>query len=73
MVTFHFSMALSAAKCKQFYSGQVQYVVVTDDYGKTIQLPISRFRPFMTTNGLRGRFRLLLDNNHKFVALEKIG
>ena len=66
-------MALSAAKCKQFYAGQIQYVVVTDDYGKTIQLPLSRFRPFMTTNGLRGRFQLLLGENNKFIDLQQVG
>ena len=66
-------MVLSAAKCKQFYAGKIQYVVVTDDYGKTIQLPLSRFRPFMTTTGLRGRFCLLLGDNNKFVELQQVG
>lgn len=66
-------MALSAAKCKQFYAGKVQYVVVTEDDGRTIQLPLSRFRPFMTTTGLRGRFRLLLGENNRFVDLQQVG
>ena len=72
MVIYHFSMSLSAAKCKLFYAGKVKSVVVTADNGETIQLPCARFRPFMTTTGVRGRFRLRLDNQHRFVDLEKI-
>ena len=72
MTTYYFSMALSAEKCKRYYAGEVFYVVVTEDGGKTIQLPVSRFRPFMALHGLRGRFRLILDSGNKFVRLEKL-
>lgn len=65
-------MALSERKCKGYYAGEIKYVVVTDDNGKTIQLPMSRFRPFMTRYGLRGRFRLLVDNDNKFIDLQQI-
>lgn len=62
---------MSANKCKQIYQGTIRYLIVTSDNGETVQLPASRFRPFVTTGGISGRFRLLLDDNHKFVALEK--
>jgi hypothetical protein len=71
MLVYNFSMRLSAAKCKQYYQGHFRNLVVTCDNGQTVQLPADRFRPFMTTNGVSGRFRLLLDDENKFIALEK--
>ncbi|NQZ11284.1 MAG: DUF2835 domain-containing protein [Algicola sp.] len=71
MVIYNFSMGMSAAKCKKIYEGTIRYLVVTSDSGETVQLPASRFRPFVTTSGISGRFRLSLDDDHKFVALEK--
>jgi hypothetical protein len=64
-------MELSVNKCKRFYAGEFRDVVVTSDNGETIQLPMSRFRPFMTSNGLSGRFRLRLSDESKFLDLEK--
>ena len=72
MVVYYFSMALSAEKCKLYYAGKINSVVVTADNGETIQLPLLRFRPFMTTIGLRGRFRLRLGDNNKFLDLQQI-
>lgn len=71
MIVYNFSMQLSVADCEHYYLGNIRYVVVTADNGETVQLPAGRFRRFITTTGIRGRFRLVLDNDHKFVSLEK--
>ena len=62
---------MSSAKCKMLYQGTVTAIVVTSDSGQTVQIPAMRFRSFVTMNGIRGRFRLTLDDNNKFLALEK--
>lgn len=71
MILFNFSMLMSSAQCKQIYQGTIRYVVVTSDQGQTVQLPADRLRPFVTASGISGRFRLMLDDNNKFVGLEK--
>ena len=55
-----------------YYQGQVQNVRVRAENGKTIEMPASHFRPFVSSLGIRGRFRLTLQKNGKFVSLEKI-
>ena len=62
---------MSAQKCKQFYQGLYRYIVVTSDNGQTVQLPAERFRRFITISGIKGRFRLTLDDINKFISLEK--
>ncbi|WP_141138435.1 DUF2835 family protein, partial [Vibrio sp. V05_P4A8T149] len=37
-----------------------------------LQLPASRFRPFLSQIGVKGRFRLTTDQNNKFVKLETL-
>lgn len=71
MVVYNFSMHMTVEQCQSYYRGNVKYVVVTCDDGKTIQLPIDKLRPYVTTTGIRGRFRLTLGENNKFLALEK--
>ncbi|MFT4929524.1 MAG: hypothetical protein ACI8WB_005657 [Phenylobacterium sp.] len=71
MVEYNFSMSMSTARCKLLYEGSVQSIVVTSDTGRTVQIPAMRFRSFVTLAGIHGRFRLTLDDNNKFLALEK--
>lgn len=71
MIEYNFSMKMTVEQCKRFYQGDIRAIVVTCDTGQTVQLPAMRFRPFVTANGIRGRFRLVLDDNNKFVGLEK--
>lgn len=72
MITYHFSMRMNAGQCKKFYQGAVTGIVVTCDNGQTVQIPAMRFRSFVTSAGIAGRFRLTLDDNNKFVVLEKM-
>ena len=69
---YTFSMHMTVEQCKRYYQGMVRDVVVTCDNGLTVQLPIERLRPFMSMNGVRGRFRLILDDNNKFHSLEQM-
>ncbi|PSD40987.1 DUF2835 family protein, partial [Vibrio sp. V02_P2A34T13] len=47
-------------------------VQVYTDQGLRLQLPASRFRPFLSQIGVKGRFRLTTDQNNKFVKLETL-
>lgn len=41
------------------------------DVGKTVMFPARHIRPFMTNSGVRGIFKLYLDEQNKFIKLEK--
>ncbi|MDU0355186.1 DUF2835 family protein [Paraglaciecola aquimarina] len=45
---------------------------MTDESGKRIQLPVLNLRPFVSPIGIKGRFRLIVDENNKLKSFEKI-
>lgn len=69
---FIFSAYLAREKCLLYYQGTIRYVVVTADSGERIQLGLKHFQPYFSELGLRGRFRLSLQQNGAFERLEKI-
>ncbi|MDX3774766.1 DUF2835 family protein [Chromatiaceae bacterium AAb-1] len=69
---YYFSASLTPEQCQGFYQGLVKYVIVTADNGERVQLPFRHFLPFISMTGIRGRFRLSLDNHANFLALDKI-
>lgn len=72
MRRYFFNASLSAEQCYGYYRGDIRYVVVTADSGERVQLQFRHFQRFVDVNGFRGRFRLTVDENDAFVALEKI-
>lgn len=72
MRRYFFNMFLTSDQCRQYYSGDIRYVIVTDDNGERIQLQFRHLLPYISINGIRGRFRLTLSEQFAFVALEKI-
>ncbi len=67
---YYFSLNISYNKFLSHYGGVASNVVVNTDRGLRLQLPASRFRPFLSQLGVRGRFRLTTDQSNKFVKLE---
>lgn len=67
-----FSLAISAESYLQYYRGTVKSVIVQADDGRRIQFPAEYLKPFIQSNGIRGRFRLVFDKNHKFKKLVKL-
>lgn len=72
MRRYYFSMSLSSDQCQQYYSGEINYVLVTDEKGARIRIRFKHFLPFLGIAGIRGRFVLTLDEQFAFESLEKI-
>ncbi|MEM0911696.1 MAG: DUF2835 family protein [Pseudomonadota bacterium] len=72
MKSFYFSMNMNYAQCDSLYHNTIRYVVVKDDNGKTIQLKKSHVLKFLTPEGIKGRFRLDVDDNNAFKQLQRL-
>lgn len=72
MQTFYFSLSVKYDYCERFYEPGFNTVVMTDDNGKRIQLPVLNLRPFVGPTGLHGRFRLTVGDNNKIKEFVKV-
>ncbi len=70
MNQYFFSLNIPYQTFLSHYNGAASNVLVVTETGLRLQLPASRFRPFLSQIGLKGRFRLITDQNNKFVRLE---
>jgi hypothetical protein len=69
---YHFTIALTAEEFKLAYSGSVKNVIVQTIEGARVQIPVMRLQPFLLPGGVHGKFRLIIDQNNKFVRLERL-
>ncbi|CAH8192783.1 conserved hypothetical protein [Vibrio aestuarianus] len=72
MNQYYFSLNISYQAYLAHYSGVASSVQVITDQGLRLQLPAAKFRPFISQIGVKGRFRLITDQNNKFVKLEML-
>ncbi|MDF2152139.1 DUF2835 domain-containing protein [Vibrio sp. CAU 1672] len=72
MKQYCFSLNVSYQIFLAHYSGAASAVQVVTDNGMRLQLPATKFRPFISQLGIRGRFRLTTDQNNKFLKLEAL-
>ncbi|MDD9157562.1 DUF2835 domain-containing protein [Aliivibrio sp. S4TY2] len=70
---YYFRMNVTYQAFLSHYSGVASTVVVMTEQGLKLQLPASRFRSFLTQLGVKGRFRLTVDQHNRFVNLEQVG
>ncbi|MGO1296614.1 MAG: DUF2835 domain-containing protein [Vibrio sp.] len=70
MKYYYFSLNISYQEFVAHYSGVAAHVVVMTEQKLRLQLPASRFRPYLSQLGVKGRFRLMTDDNNKFQKLE---
>lgn len=72
MIQYYFSLQMNYQQCMDYYYGKYTNVQVVEDGGKTVRFAANLLRPYVSTIGIKGRFRLTLTANNKFVSLEKI-
>ncbi|KPV94523.1 hypothetical protein AN214_03449 [Pseudoalteromonas sp. P1-9] len=70
--TYYFSINLNYQECMAYYKGHYTSIQVLSDCGKTIRFAAEKLRPFMSSIGIKGRFRIHLTTENKFISIEKV-
>ncbi|MEQ9451552.1 MAG: DUF2835 family protein [Pseudomonadales bacterium] len=72
MKVFTVNLDLPARKFERFYAGEVNQVWARDVHGTSVQFPLAVLRPYVTHNGVRGVFRLVVGDDHKLMRIEPV-
>ncbi len=64
------SLNIGPEKVAAYYRGEARTVIARASNGQTVQFPMSVLHKSISTDGIRGRFRLVFDDHNKFVRLE---
>ena len=74
MVTeeIYFSMHITPSEFERYYRGTAAQVLVRAHDGRSIQIPAANLRRFVTHEGIRGHFRLVIDDQHRLVDLQRL-
>lgn len=67
-----FSMDIPPAEFELYYRGAASRVLIRAADGRRILIPAANLRPFVTHEGIRGRFRLVIDERHRLVDLQRL-
>lgn len=73
MTELRFRLDLPRDEALRYYQGQASTVIARASNGQSISFPAQHIRPFVGSNGIRGLFRIRFDDNHKLIALERVG
>ncbi|MDT8406454.1 MAG: DUF2835 domain-containing protein [Methylococcales bacterium] len=68
-----FAIRISYEQFARVYQGAAKTVQIKAEDGRQVRLPAEKLKPFLTHTGIQGRFELRLDENHKFLAIHKLG
>ena len=68
-----FRLNLSSGHYLRYYQGQASRVSVLAEDGRRIEFPANTLRPFVTRQGVKGYFQLVVDENNRLLRLERIG
>lgn len=71
MQRFYFSLAISASDYLPYYQGTVTTVVVRAHDGRKVSFPAAHLRRFVTANGVQGQFCMTVNDQLRFVSLER--
>jgi len=72
MAELYFSLNVSREQALRYYQGTAHTVIVTASNGQKLQFPATHIRPFISQNGIQGRFSIQFDSDHKLLGLKRI-
>ena len=71
MQRFYFNLEITASEYLRYYQGAAGRVMIRVQDGRSLSLPAANLRRFVTTEGVRGRFCLTVDDHNRLVSLER--
>ncbi|WP_083928559.1 DUF2835 family protein [Salinimonas chungwhensis] len=69
---YFFSLAATYRECEKLYRSPGGNILLTSESGHRVQVPCATLRPFLTSIGIHGRFRLTVSPANKIIRFEKI-
>ncbi|MCP3671028.1 MAG: DUF2835 domain-containing protein [Gammaproteobacteria bacterium] len=64
-----FYLDISQAEYLRYYRGSAHSVLVRADDGRKISFPAINLRPFVSADGVRGRFEITLDESNSLLDI----
>ena len=69
---FYFLINVPYKQCEVLYISSMPDVVMVSESGLSVQVPTNRLRQFVTSDGIKGRFRMIIDANKKIKSFERL-
>lgn len=66
------NLAIEADEFVRLYKGTARDVVARATNGQTVRFPANILRPFVTHDGVRGRFKISFNANGKLIAIDRL-
>jgi hypothetical protein len=67
-----FSIHISPEQYERYYQGSAKFVHVQTEQGRSLQFPASALRPYVTHLGVRGRFEIEFNEQHKLTHFRRL-
>lgn len=68
----YFTLDIPAQEMARYYRGSATRVLVHAADGRRVQIPAANLRPFVTRDGVQGRFCLTVDADYRLLHLERV-
>lgn len=65
-------LTINADEFERWYQGSASDVIAYAVDGRKIRFPASILRPFVSRTGIKGRFRIVFDENNRFNRIDRI-
>jgi hypothetical protein len=69
---YRFNLNIERDEYLSYYSGSARWVVAKAFEGETVRFPASFLREFVSEDGVRGIFEMVVDENDKLVSLKRL-
>ncbi len=69
---FFFSLSLSFDDFLPYYQGLAKRVEVRESQGRVLHINAYHFKPFLTPDGIHGRFKILIDENGRLQNIARL-
>lgn len=66
------SLTISPGELQRWYQGQAQQIVATAVDGKRVKFPVNILQEFVTHNGIKGTFKIVFDDEGRFLEVSEV-
>jgi len=66
------NLKIAAEEYQRMYSGSVSHVAAVSVDGRSVRFPANILRPFVTLDGIQGRFIIRFDSDSRFLGIDRL-